>query len=158
MGSNNLEAPGSPASIEAATWRDLMTVRRLEQVCFPQDAWPLLDMIGVLTLPNIIRMKATLNDQMVGFIATNIHFHQDLAWVATIGVLPEYRRRGIGGALIQACEKLLSVKWLRLSVRASNQAALALYKRLDFQQVEIWPRYYQDGEQALVLEKHLHLS
>ncbi|HSF81466.1 MAG TPA: GNAT family N-acetyltransferase [Anaerolineales bacterium] len=155
MDSRNLEAPGSPASIEAATWRDLLTVRQLERVCFPRDAWPLLDIIGVLALPNVIRLKATLNGLVVGFIAIDVRPSQDLAWVATIGVLPEFQRRGIGSALLQASEGQLKVGRLRLSVRASNQAALALYQRFQFQQVEVWPRYYQDGEQALVLEKRL---
>jgi len=141
--------------IEAATWRDLTTVRQLERVCFPRDAWPLLDIIGVLTLPNVIRLKAMSNGLVVGFIATDVRPRQDMAWIATVGVLPDYRLQGIGNALMRACEEHLRVSRLRLSVRASNQAALRLYERLHFQQVEVWPRYYQDGEEALVLEKRL---
>ena len=131
-------------------------MRQLERVCFPRDAWPLLDVIGVLTLPNVIRLKASLNGGMVGFIAADVRTRQDLAWVATIGVLPEYRRGGIGSALLRASEERLTVGRLRLSVRASNLAALALYRRFQFQQVEVWPRYYHDGEDALVLEKLAH--
>ena len=149
------EAPGGPAWVEPATWRDLMAVRQLERVCFPRDAWPLLDIIGVLTLPSVIRLKALVDGLVVGFSATDVRQRENLAWVATIGVLPEYRRRGIGGALLQASERLLKVNRLRLSVRASNLAALRLYERFHFQQVEVWPRYYQYGEQALVLEKRL---
>ena len=134
----------------------MLSVRQLERVCFPRDAWPLLDVIGVLTLPNVIRLKASLNGGMVGFIAADVRTRQDLAWVATIGVLPEYRRGGIGSALLRASEEHLTVGRLRLSVRASNQAALALYRRFQFQQVEVWPRYYHDGEDALVLEKLAH--
>ena len=156
MDSQPPEAPGSPPSITAATWRDLLNVRQLERVCFPRDAWPLLDVIGVLTLPNVIRLKATLNGLVVGFIAADVRARQDLAWVATIGVLPEFRRGGIGSALLRVCEERLTVGRLRLSVRASNRAALALYQRFQFQQVEVWPRYYHDGEDALVLEKLAH--
>ena len=156
MDSQPPEAPGSPPSITAATWRDLLNVRQLERVCFPRDAWPLLDVIGVLTLPNVIRLKATLNGLVVGFIAADVRARQDLAWVATIGVLPEFRRGGIGSALLRVCEERLTVGRLRLSVRASNRAALALYERFQFRQVEVWPRYYHDGEDALVLEKLAH--
>ena len=146
-------SPGSPVSIEPATWRDLNALRALEQVCFPQDAWPLLDLIGVLTLPNVIRLKAQDDGKMVGFVAADIRRSQGLAWIATIGVLPEFRRRGIGAALLEACEARLDIPRIRLSVRASNHPAVRLYTRLGYHRYGSWPRYYSDGEDALILEK-----
>lgn len=44
--------------ITEASIRDLMDLRRLEQACFDLDAWPLLDLAGVLSLPGIIRLRA----------------------------------------------------------------------------------------------------
>ena len=70
-------------------------------------------------------------------------------------MVPEYRRRGIGAALLQACEAQLGVRRVRLSVRASNRPAIELYERFDYQQVGRWGHYYQDGEDALVMEKTL---
>jgi ribosomal protein S18 acetylase RimI-like enzyme len=147
--------PGSPARIEPATWRDLNPLRAIEKVCFPKDAWPLWDLIGVLTLPNIIRLKASVDELMVGFIAGDIRPRETIAWIATVGVLPEYQRRGIGEALILACEKQVSVPRVRLSVRISNQGAIHLYYRLGYQDVGTWPAYYADREDALVMEKIL---
>ena len=149
------DTPGSPANIELATWRDLNSLRNLEQVCFPQDAWPLWDLIGVLTFPNVVRLKAMSDGQMVGFIAADIRRGEGAAWVATIGVLPEYRQQGIGTALLQTCEKRLAVPRIRLSVRISNGDAIRLYMRLGYQRSGTWSRYYADGEDALVLEKYL---
>jgi len=146
-------SPGSPVSIEPATWRDLNALRALEQVCFPQDAWPLLDLIGVLALPNVIRLKAQDDGKMVGFVAADIRRSRGLAWIATIGVLPEFRRRGIGAALLEACEARLNIPRIRLSVRASNSPAIRLYTRLGYHRYGTWPRYYSDGEDALILEK-----
>lgn len=150
-----LTAVNSSVSIEQANWRDLNVVRQVERACFPMDAWPIWDILGVLTLPNVVRLKAMADGRMVGFIAGDIRPREELAWIATIGVVPEYRRRGIGTALLQACEAQLAVRRVRLSVRASNQAAIDLYERLDYQQVGRWGRYYQDGEDALVMEKRL---
>ena len=65
-------APGSAAIVEPATWRDLNPLRSLEKICFPVDVWPLFDMIGVLTFPGVVRLKATQNGEMVGFIAADI--------------------------------------------------------------------------------------
>jgi ribosomal protein S18 acetylase RimI-like enzyme len=151
---NKLEMPpGSPVTIEPATWRDLNVVRTLEQICFPQDAWPLLDLIGVLTLPNVIRLKAQEDGKLVGFVAADIRCSQDLAWIATIGVLPEFRQQGIATRLLETCETRLEVARIRLSVRASNFTAIRLYTRLGYFRYGTWPRYYSDGEDALILEK-----
>ena len=147
--------PCSQAMITQATWHDLNTVRRIEAICFPKDAWPLWDIIGVLALPNVVRLKAVCDNQTVGFIAGDLRPAERLAWIATIGVLPEYRRRGIGTALLQACEESTRLPRVRLNVRVSNDEAIRLYKQLGYGQVGLWPRYYQDGEDALVLEKKI---
>ena len=149
------QAPGSLIAIEPATWRDLNVIRHLEQVCFQKDAWPLWDIIGILTLPNVVRLKALVDGKIVGFIAGDIHPSENLAWIATVGVLPEYRRRGIGEALILACEQHIKLPAVRLSVRASNQDAIRLYLHLGYQKIGLWKKYYQDGEDALVMEKAL---
>ncbi|MBN1146349.1 MAG: GNAT family N-acetyltransferase [Anaerolineales bacterium] len=148
-------AQGSPASIQEATWRDLNALRQLEKACFPRDRWPLFDLIGVLSFPNVVRLKAIDNGRMVGFIAVDVRPTQGLAWVATIGVLPDYRGRGIGTALLQAGEARLQVRQIRLNVRASNKTAINLYQSLGYQRAGVWPAYYQDGEDALVMEKSI---
>jgi len=153
---NDISAtPGSPARIEPATWRDLNPLRQIEKVCFPKDAWPLWDLVGVLTFPNVIRLKAVVEDEMVGFIAGDVRPRESIAWIATVAVLPEYQRRGIGEALILACEKMISTPRVRLSVRISNRAAIHLYQRLGYQDIGTWPKYYTDREDALVMEKLL---
>ena len=141
--------------IEPATWRDLGTLRHIEQVCFPLDAWPLWDLIGVLTLPQVVRLKAAVEGEMVGFIAGDVRPREQLAWVATIAVLPEFRERGIGGALLRACEAQVKMPKIRLNVRFSNHTAIQLYRNSGYQAVGRWPHYYSDGEDALVMEKEL---
>jgi ribosomal protein S18 acetylase RimI-like enzyme len=142
-------------NIETATWRDLNALRNLEKVCFPKDAWPLWDIAGVLTLPNVVRLKATANGQMVGFIAGDVRPSEKLAWIATIGVLPEYRKQGVGRALMEACEQRLKVPRVRLNVRLSNEGAIRLYQDLGYARHGLWPAYYNDGEDALIMEKVL---
>jgi ribosomal-protein-alanine N-acetyltransferase len=146
-------AAGMPASIQQASWRDLNAVRRLEQICFPRDMWPLWDIIGVLSLPNIVRLKANVNGELVGFIACDIRRVQRVAWVATVGVLPEYRGRGIGAALLLESERQARMPYMRLNVRVSNRHAIHLYRSLGYQEAGTWAAYYHDGEDALVMEK-----
>ncbi len=104
-------------------------------------------------MPGVVRLKAICNDRMVGFVAGDVRRSENLAWIATICVLPEYRRQGIGTALIEECEQRMRVPRVRLSVRRSNQPAIRMYEQLGYHRYGSWSRYYSDGEDALVLEK-----
>ena len=141
--------------IVPATWRDLNALRYLEKITFPKDAWPLIDLVGVLTFPNVVRLKAMVGEEMAGFVAGDIRTKEQIAWIATISVLPEYRRQGIGKALLAACEAQLPVPAVRLCVRASNNGAISLYEQTGYKRVGLWQRYYSDGEDAVVMEKKL---
>jgi ribosomal protein S18 acetylase RimI-like enzyme len=92
---------------------------------------------------------------MIGFIAGDVRRMEGVAWIATVAVLPEYRSRGIGSALLKACEEKITVNRVRLCVRMSNDVAIRLYDQLGYVKVGEWTRYYQDGESALVMEKKL---
>jgi ribosomal-protein-alanine acetyltransferase len=119
------------------------------------DAWPLWDLIGALTMPNVVRLKAMNGEMMVGFVAGDVRSSENMAWIATICVDPEYQGRGIGSALLQACEERLHIARVRLCVRISNENAIRLYERFGYERINIWKRYYVNGEDALVMEKDL---
>jgi ribosomal-protein-alanine N-acetyltransferase len=139
--------------IEPASLRDLGTLRHIERVCFPKDAWPLLDLISVLSFPSVVRLKAVKDERMVGFVAGDIRRAEGVGWIATIAVLPEYQGQGIGTALLEACEMHIPLKRLRLCVRPTNVGAIRLYERYGYTNVGEWTKYYQDGESALVMER-----
>jgi ribosomal-protein-alanine N-acetyltransferase len=149
------QTPGSPFNIEPATWLDLNAVRHVEKACFGDDSWPIFDLIGILTFPNTVHIKAICDKRMVGFVGGDARHGDSVGWVATIGVLPEYRGRGIGTALLAACEQALQTPAVRLCVRASNETAIRLYQHTGYEQVGRWTRYYNDGEDAVVMEKRL---
>ncbi len=149
-----MTTPSPAIRIVNATWRDLGELRSLEAECFGQDAWPLLDLISVLTLPNIVRLKAVAPDgKMVGFIAGDPNPAEKIGWVTTIGVLQAHRKQGIGRRLLDECEQRLGLPSVRLCVRRDNRPALAMYERAGYRHLRIWPAYYHDGQDAIVLEK-----
>lgn len=139
--------------IIAASLLDLNALSKLEHACFGKDAWPLFDLIAVLTFADVVRLKAVDDGQMIGFVAGDPRPSQGLSWIATIGVLPEYRRRGVGRGLLLACEARLKTPRIRLSVRVSNEGAIRLYEQEGYVKVETWQKYYNDGESAIVMEK-----
>jgi ribosomal protein S18 acetylase RimI-like enzyme len=141
--------------IRIANIIDLGPLWRLESVCFEKDAWPILDLIAVLTWPDIIRLKAVEAGEMVGFIAGDPRQSDGAGWISTIAVDPRYQRRGIGRALLKACETQLGFPVVKLSVRLSNYGAIALYEKEGYRSNDIWRGYYSDGEDGLVMVKKL---
>lgn len=79
----------------------------------------------------------------------------DEAHVTTIGVIPEYRGRGLGELLFLAMiEEAIQrrVTWLTLEVRVSNTNAQALYAKYGFTVQGRRPRYYSDNnEDAFIM-------
>lgn len=154
---DSINLPGSGIRIIPATWRDLKELHELEKLCFQLDAWPILDIFGVLSFPQILRQKAVSENKMIGFIAVDLRRAQRTAWIATLAVHPEYRRMRIASKLLEFCESRVweTLPRIRLSVRQSNQPAIELYRKFGYQQVDVWKAYYQGGDNALVFEKNL---
>lgn len=139
--------------VTTANLGDLNQLRELDKVCFDVDQWPLLELVAVLILPGIVRLKVDIDGVMAGFIGGDTHRAEGVGWITTVGVRPEYRHRGIATALILACEAAMEMPVTRLSVRRSNRGAQILYNDLGYRYVDVWKGYYVDGEDALIMEK-----
>ena len=78
----------------------------------------------------------------------------DEAHIATIATHPEFRRRGIGRALLM--EALVSIREegthsAMLEVRASNESAQEMYKSFGFKAVGLRKNYYKDNNEDAIL-------
>jgi ribosomal-protein-alanine N-acetyltransferase len=85
-------------------------------------------------------------------IADEVHIYR-------IAVAPEWRRRGMGARLVEACLQTAGRAGARmalLEVRPSNTEAVALYRKFGFRAIASRPDYYSDRrEDALILQKEL---
>lgn len=79
----------------------------------------------------------------------------DEAHITNVAILPEYRGRKLGEALMRKVMELAierEVKTMTLEVRMSNEVAQSLYRKLGFQDGGIRKNYYSDNqEDALVM-------
>lgn len=139
--------------IRTAGWRDLKPVSALEKVCFQKDAWPWIDILAALTFAATLRFVAEVEERIVGFVVGDLRRSEDLGWIATIGVDPAFRRRGIGARLLATCEREMGVSRVRLTLRPSNTAARRLYEKAGYVEIDRWKRYYRGGEDGVVMEK-----
>jgi ribosomal protein S18 acetylase RimI-like enzyme len=91
-----------------------------------------------------------------GFALTSWLRHETSAELEGVFVDRAHRRQGIGSALVAACMAWAAnagAATVRLEVRASNAAALALYHRYGFSTTGVRRAYYSvPVEDALLLE------
>lgn len=102
-----------------------------------------------------LNLQLSVDGEMAAFAITQIVL--DEATLFNIAIHPQYQRRGFGRLLLNAViEQLESrgVVTLWLEVRASNQAAIALYEDLGFNEVTVRRNYYPSAhgrEDAIVM-------
>jgi ribosomal-protein-alanine N-acetyltransferase len=68
------------------------------------------------------------------------------------------RRRGIGKRIMEKIEKIVKEnkgEELSLHVRASNKDAIGFYRSLGFQEIMIFEKVYNDGEDAIYMKKKI---
>jgi ribosomal-protein-alanine N-acetyltransferase len=86
----------------------------------------------------------------------------DEAEILSVAVAPEFRRRGVGRTLIEEALRHLyrvGARTLHLEVEDGNQAAISLYRRLEFRESGRRPAYFAQGRDrpsgALVMARQL---
>jgi ribosomal protein S18 acetylase RimI-like enzyme len=127
-------------TVEPAAAGDLGAVEGLARILLPGA--------GVPRLADTV-VARDVRGAVVGWLEA--HRVAGEVHVLGLGVAPERRCRGIATALVRAV--MADGEPVHLEVRASNVAALRLYRRLGFDEVGVRPRYYRDGEDALLLSR-----
>ena len=161
--------PGSDPvmNIQRAHLADLNAIMELERAGFaPAEQWSerswIGEMIGESRRVLIARTFARggsgglppgLGTAPVGVIALSVV--GELADLHRLVVAPAFRRRGIGTELVSA--GLAAVRGrgahaVILEVDYGNDAAIALYQRMGFEQLTVRDDYYGPGRHALILK------
>ena len=129
-------------------------VAELEKICFA-DPWSEKSVASELDNKWALWLVALDDDKVAGYIGSQTSI--DETDVMNVAVHPDFRRRGIAEALINALVEQLKQRGshaLLLEVRASNGPAIALYEKLGFVQVGCRKNYYRNPkEDALILRK-----
>lgn len=133
-------------------------LKQLENEVFKEDAWPVLDILFILLIPGGINLKATADNTIIGFISVEENLFDPTSNVNTVGVSPNFRRQGVGEALMRTIESRVRRPTIQLCVRISNQEAIDLYQKLGYRKKETRSHYYADGEDAFLMVKKLQIK
>lgn len=129
----------------------LDAVAALERVCFSKP-WPRSMLEDELYNPNVSLVVAEGEDGTVlGYGEIGVVL--DEGCLEKIAVDPACRRQGVAEAILSAYLRFGRAKlaFLTLEVRASNEAAIALYQKLGFEEVGRRKGYYTDPREDAVL-------
>ena len=141
--------------IEAAKRADVDAVHRIEEASFPAP-WRREFFLSELNADGRYNIVARLDGTVVGYLFAMWIF--DEMHVNKIAVVESARRRGIADALMAQCFAFArnhGVETISLEVRRSNQGAQEFYRHLAFESTYVRPRYYPDGESAVVMTRRV---
>ena len=129
-------------------------IAQLESICF-SCPWSENSVASELTNALSLWLVAEEDGHVAGYIGSQTVCEE--SDMMNVAVHPDFRRRGIGEALVKALETELRARGshcLTLEVRTSNAPAIALYEKLGFSRVGLRKNYYRDPkEDALILRK-----
>lgn len=134
---------------------DLDAIHRLEVICFPSP-WRRDFFESELRADSRFHLVARRGGVLIGYLFAMWFF--DEMHVNKIAVAESERRKGIADALMDRCLQFAhdnGVSTISLEVRQSNRGAQAFYEHLDFEPTYVRPRYYPDGEAAVVMVRQL---
>jgi ribosomal-protein-alanine N-acetyltransferase len=149
-----------PLQIDRARREDLPAIAEIEGRCF-SDPWSERSFADLLMHPRIYFDCARLHDAqsdgapVVGYVVA--WFAAGEGEIANLAVAPDYRNRGIGGALLDRALRegaRLGAGEVFLEVRSSNLRARTLYESRGFAEVGRRRRYYRRPvEDAVILRR-----
>ena len=129
-------------------------VAELEKLCF-RDPWSENSVASELHNALSLWLVAVDGELVAGYVGSQTVM--DESDMMNVAVHPDYRKQGIATALILGLVEELRKRGSRsltLEVRASNENAISVYSKLDFQEVGRRKNYYRNPrEDALILRK-----
>ena len=141
--------------IEAATAADIDSIHRLEVAAFPAP-WRREFFENELRCSGRLNLVARRAGNVIAYLFA-MWFYDEMH-INKIAVDEQQRRHGVALALMKACQDFAarnSIRTISLEVRQSNRGAQAFYDRLGFRSLYVRPRYYPDGEAAVVMMRDL---
>ncbi|AJY71236.1 ribosomal protein S18-alanine N-acetyltransferase [Geobacter sulfurreducens] len=139
-------------TIMPMTEGDLDEVLQIESDSFPRP-WTRDHFVAELASPRSFPVVARSPGGLIaGYICPTLLF--DEGEILDVAVRRDFRGQGIGALLVTHAVAELAGRGARtvhLEVRVSNTSARTLYRRLGFAETGRRPRYYENGEDAVLM-------
>ena len=135
------------------TEADIPKIVEIEKVCF-SDPWTVEAFESGMSNPFFHSVLLEDGGQVCGYACQFVIFED--AEILNLAVSPAYRRKGLGRELLKELESYAKEKQAErtlLEVREGNLPARSLYEAWGFKAFGVRKNYYEDGENAVLMEK-----
>lgn len=146
-------------TIRDADMDDLPRLIELENTCFTSDILSRRSFQRFIRPGSHDLLVAQSEGVLVGYVLALYRTGTSLARLYSIAVLPQHQGKGIARQLMQAAEQAgrdQHCAFMRLEVNVNNDAAITLYNKLGYHTIGHIANYYDDGSDALRMEKRIY--
>ncbi len=174
----NAQTTDVPFTIRDYQAADFDRLWQIDQLCFPEGiAYTQMDLTGFIMKRNAITLVAEAQpanpmrngtshqgpeafgrQAIAGFVVAH-PIRGRVGRILTLDIAPESRRLGLASRLMQECEQRLRTigcKEVYLETAVNNEAALRLYRKLEYEILRTLPKYYSaQSLDAFLMGKHL---
>ncbi len=126
-------------------------VAAIETECFSHP-WSKKSLEESLEKENSLFLVAVEDEKVIGYVGMEVIV--DEGYIFNVAVSADYRRRGVGYALVRELVTYSmknSLCFITLEVRESNSSAISLYSKFGFIKAGERKNYYSDPTEAAVL-------
>ncbi|MFZ9584552.1 MAG: GNAT family N-acetyltransferase [Pseudohongiellaceae bacterium] len=145
-------------TLRRATLQDLAAIEALERASFRSDRLSHRALRHWLRAANGLFLVAVSAGQLLGCALAVQRSDSTAARLYSIAIARAARGQGLGTRLLKTMERRLRADGfsaLRLEVAVNNAAAIAMYSKQGYRVFGRKPGYYQDGRDALRMQKPL---
>ncbi|MEO6726600.1 MAG: N-acetyltransferase [Blastocatellia bacterium] len=138
---------------------DLNELYQLDMRCFMDgEAYERETFKFLLNNPKAIARQIRSDCNEMAAFGIGVIEDNGIGHITTVGVAPEYRRRGLARLTLHEIERSFaarSVTTIRLEVRVNNQAAQQLYEQIGYVIIQRMGKYYSNGDDGYLMVKSL---
>jgi ribosomal protein S18 acetylase RimI-like enzyme len=153
------------SSLRKVEFADIYHLHNINTRCLPEN-YPVEFYLSIIIKYRDISWVVVDKSKPIGYILLTLEPLNKIivgedpraqsGYISSIAVMPEWRRNGLAQKLINAAIESLraiGVMSTHLHVRVSNTGAISLYKKLGYVVISVESEYYDDDEDAFIMQK-----
>jgi len=148
----------APFLIRSYAPADFPAICAIDRLCFSAAiSYTPEEMALGLAQRGSVAYVAESDGQVIAFVLASQNKRR-AGHIITIDILPQFRRRGLGGTLLEMAEQRLKASGATrvvLEVSVNNKGALRFYEEMKYAPKRLLAGYYPDGSDAWLMEKSL---
>ncbi|MDH5190993.1 MAG: GNAT family N-acetyltransferase/peptidase C39 family protein [Gammaproteobacteria bacterium] len=146
-------------NIRPAVQNDVDQLMEIETACFETDRLSRRSFMNFVRQGPHDLLVLAEEDKVLGYVLNLYRSGTNLARMYSIAIAPDEQGKGLSQYLLDAAEQAAIARncvFIRLEVNIDNKAARNLYEKSHYKTIDRISEYYEDGTDALRMEKRIH--